>query len=402
MACEAWLEKLETACRTGRRDIRYMAITCAEGPVLEVINSVKEDEDWPVLKDEIRRCFSENKTPVHAAALLDGFPSQGPNQNLRAFLYKYTKLHKIATGVQARHDYDLRQKLHFLKCLRNTHIANKIGRNAAFKDYNIFSLAMCFHRALEMEGEFQVGKKYVPLKETGVLTVQVGQMSDAEICNLTKTTTPPAQTPTPMPRKFNPNPCFQCGLPGHKAVDCPFNQKDKVPEIGGKIHHFLETQTPVDKELWAEFFKKCIKAQTAKKFHRYRKKLQEAVTTAQTTAAVAAAQAAPAATMAGAKAPKRVTFAKPAETEPKSKIPDPGPPSSPSGGITQPTPRKKPVKIKREVDEVDSSPGIQVPKLTEEEETILATLENLGYFQPSETEGETEPETSEPSESESE
>ena len=129
-------------------------------------------------------------------------------------------------------------------------------------------------------------------------------MSDAEICNLTKTTTPPTQTPTPMPRKFNPNPCFQCGLPGHKAVDCPFNQKDKVLEIGGKIHHFLETQTPVDKELWAEFFNKCVKAQTAKKFRRYRKKLQEAVTAAQTTAVAATAQAAPAATIAGAKAPK--------------------------------------------------------------------------------------------------
>ena len=261
---------------------------------------------------------------------------------------------------------------------------------------------MCFGRALEMEGEFQVGEKCVPSEDPGVLAVQVGQMSDAEICNLTKTTTPPTQTPTPMLRKFNPNPCFQCGLPGHKAVDCPFNQKDKVPKIGGKIHHFLEMQTPVDKELWAQFLNKCIKAQTAKKFHRYRKKLQEAVTAAQTTAVAAAAQAAPAATMAGAKAPKRVTFVKPAETEPKLKMPDPGPSSFRSGGITQPTPRKKPVKIKKEVDEVDSSPGIQVPKLTEEEETILATLENSGYFQPSETEGETEPETSEPSESESE
>ena len=93
-----------------------------------------------------------------------------------------------------------------------------------------------------------------------------------------------------MLRKFNPNPCFQCGLPGHKAVDCPFNQKDKVLEIGGKIHHFLETQTPVDKELWEEFFNKCVKAQTAKKFRRYRKKLQEAVTAAQTTVVVAAAE----------------------------------------------------------------------------------------------------------------
>ena len=84
------------------------------------------------------------------------------------------------------------------------------------------------------------------------------------------------------------------------------------------------------------------------------------------------------------------------------KTPDSGPLTSPSGGITQPTPKKKPVKVKKVIDEVDSSPGIQMPKLTEEEETIFATLENSGYFQPSETEGETEPETSEPSESESE
>ena len=52
--CEVWIEKLETACRTGKRDIRDVAITCAEGPVLEVINSVKADEEWPVLRDEIR------------------------------------------------------------------------------------------------------------------------------------------------------------------------------------------------------------------------------------------------------------------------------------------------------------------------------------------------------------
>ena len=113
--CEGWIEKLETACRTGKRDIRDVAITCAEGPVLEVINSVKADEEWPVLRDEVRRCFLENKTPVHAAALLDEFPTQTANQNLRSFLYKYIKLHKMATGIQARDDFDLRQKLHFLK-----------------------------------------------------------------------------------------------------------------------------------------------------------------------------------------------------------------------------------------------------------------------------------------------
>ena len=47
--CEVWIEKLETACRTGKRDIRGVAITCVEGPVLEVINSIKANEEWPVL-----------------------------------------------------------------------------------------------------------------------------------------------------------------------------------------------------------------------------------------------------------------------------------------------------------------------------------------------------------------
>ena len=75
------------------------------------------------------------------------------------------KLHKMATNIQARDDYDLRQKLHFLKRLRNTRIANKIGRSTEFKDYNNFSLAMCFSPALEMEGEFQVGEKCVPRED---------------------------------------------------------------------------------------------------------------------------------------------------------------------------------------------------------------------------------------------
>ena len=250
-ACKEWLEKLETACRTGRRDIRDVAITCVEGPVPEVINSMQEDEEWPVLRDEIRRCFSDNKTPVHAAVLLEDFPAQGPNQNLRAFLYKYMKLHKMATNIQARHDYDLRQKLHFLKRLRNTRIANKIGRSAEFKDYNNFSLAMCFGQALEMEGEFQVGEKCVPREDPQIMVVDVARMSDAEICYLMRGHTP--VTPTPpmgIQTKFNPNPCFQCGFPGHKATNCLHVQKDKVPEIGGKIHHFMETYTPVDKELW--------------------------------------------------------------------------------------------------------------------------------------------------------
>ena len=118
------------------------------------------------------------KLPVHAAALLDEFPTQTANQNLRSFLYKYIKLHKMATGIQAREDFDLRQKLHFIKQLRNTRIANKIGRSAEFKDYNNFSLAMSFGRALEMEGEFQVGEKCIATEGPEVMAIDMARMTD--------------------------------------------------------------------------------------------------------------------------------------------------------------------------------------------------------------------------------
>ena len=401
--CEAWIEKLEVACRTGKRDIRDVAITCAEGPVLEVINSVKADEEWPILRDEIRRCFSENKTPVHAAALLDEFPTQTANQNLRSFLYKYIKLHKMATGIQAREDFDLRQKLHFLKRLRNTRIANKIGRSAEFKDYNNFSLAMCFGRALEMEGEFQVGEKCIATEEPEVMAIDMARMTDAEICQVTQGGNIPPQGNPHTAKKWNPNPCFRCGLSGHKAADCPTRDQDKQPEIGGKIHHFLEANTPVDRDLWADFFNKCVKAQAVKKFRRYRKKFQEAVTTAQgTTAPVGTIVTSPGTMTTGTRTTtKKVAFAQPLiESKNKNKGDPKGRAEAGPSKINQPTPKRKPTsKVKKEVNAIDGGADVDLGGLTPDEQDILDSLTTAGD---SETDivDDTTGETSEESDSE--
>ena len=401
--CEAWIEKLEVACRTGKRDIRDVAITCAEGPVLEVINSVKADEEWPILRDEIRRCFSENKTPVHAAALLDEFPPQTANQNLRSFLYKYIKLHKMATGIQAREDFDLRQKLHFLKRLRNTRIANKIGRSPEFKDYNNFSLAMCFGRALEMEGEFQVGEKCIATEEPEVMAIDMARMTDAEICQVTQGGNIPSQGNPQAAKKWNPNPCFRCGLSGHKAADCPTRDQNKPPEIGGKIHHVLEANTPVDRDLWADFFNKCVKAQAAKKFRKYRKKFQEAVTTAQgTTAPVGTVVASPGTMTTGTRTTtKKVAFAQPlVEPKNKNKGDLKGKTEAGPSKINQPTPKRKPTsKVKKEVNAIDGGADVDLGGLTPSEQEMLDTLrstEDSG----TDTVGDTAEETSEDSDSE--
>ena len=383
--CEVWIEKLETACRTGGRDIRDVAITCAEGPVLEVINSVEEDADWPEIKEEIRRCFSENKTRVHAAAMLEDFPVQGPNENLRSFVYKYVKIHKIATDLQAKNDYDLRQKLHFLKRLRNTRIANKIGRSNEFKNYDTFSLAMCLGRALEMEGEFQVGEKCITPGDPTVMNIDVGEMSDAQIYQVTgQDDKGRAQN---IPKRFNPNPCWKCGRPGHKALECPERDVAK-PDYVGTMNHSVNVTQPIDRDAWTAFFTKCVKANAAKKFRKFQKKFEKALTTAQatrgTTTGAVNTTTSPSTTATTMK--KHVHFApNPAKTATGSTSKNKMDPNKPMN-MGQPMPRRSP-RNKATVNEIDIENMIP-PTLTEDEEEVLQALEESGALDSEE--GETE------------
>ena len=61
-----------------------------------------------------------------------------------------------------------------------------------------------------------------------------------------------------------------------------------------------------------------------------------------------------------------------------------------TGGITQPPPKKKTTRVKKEVSEIETPAELKVPDLSEEEAKILNTLERTGYFEATDTEGETE------------
>ena len=159
---EPWLSKLESACLVGKRDVREVAICSSTGPVLEVLNSIEDKEDSATHRDELRCCFSTNKTRVHAADLLSNFWHQHANENLRSFIHQYTKMHHQAIGLKPENDYDLSRKVEFRKRIQNTQIANKIIKSNRFKDYTRYSLQACFARALELDGDFQVGEVVTP------------------------------------------------------------------------------------------------------------------------------------------------------------------------------------------------------------------------------------------------
>ena len=85
---EPLLEQLQNACRVGKHDIWEVAMCCASRTVLEVLQSMDPVLGWSKIHDELRRCFSPNRTSAHAAALLIAFHKQNKNENLRLFIYK--------------------------------------------------------------------------------------------------------------------------------------------------------------------------------------------------------------------------------------------------------------------------------------------------------------------------
>ena len=147
---EPWLTQLENACIVGKRDVWEVAICSCMGPVLEVISSIDPTEPWSIHRDELRRCFSPNKTRVHAANLLNNFHLQHAVENHRSYIHQYSKIHRQATGLQPEEDYDLGRKVEFMKRLRNSAIANKIIKSQQFKEYTRYSLQSCFAKALEL------------------------------------------------------------------------------------------------------------------------------------------------------------------------------------------------------------------------------------------------------------
>ena len=152
---------------------------CASRPVLEVLQSMDPSLGWSEIHDELRRCFSPNRTSAHAAALLITFHKQNKNENLRLFIYQYMKLHAQATGMSPKEDYDLMQKVEFLKRLYKF-IGNKIIRSNALKSYTTFSMADCFSKALELKGEYQVGKVVSPGMDLQVMSA-TGQLTAEEV-----------------------------------------------------------------------------------------------------------------------------------------------------------------------------------------------------------------------------
>ena len=81
-----WLDRLEAACYYCGRDIKTEALGRSAGPVQNVIMALPHTKSWSAIREELKRCFSDQISLGHTAAQLENM-TQKPNEPLRLYIY---------------------------------------------------------------------------------------------------------------------------------------------------------------------------------------------------------------------------------------------------------------------------------------------------------------------------
>ena len=267
---DTWVDQIMTACKISGRDPKMVALTKSTGAVTEVILSMKQGITWVEFVEELRRCFSDSKTRVHAAAIFNDFRRQEDNENLRSYIHKYTKLHREATGKATDEDFDTQVKLHFLSRLRNSTIATKISQSEEFEKFDTYSLRNCIEAALVMESKLQIKEMVITARENlegkdpKVMEITEEEVQEEEI-NLLQEDKGPV-------RYTNPNlanlVCFKCGGYGHFGRDCVDDKKamDQLEDrIVGRIKHSFDAYTPVTLQYMNDMIVKAAKLEISRR-----------------------------------------------------------------------------------------------------------------------------------------
>ena len=140
-----WLEGLGAACFHSGRNIKTEALGRSTGPVQNVIMALPNARSWRAIREELKRCFSDQTSLGHVAALLENM-TQKPNEPLSLYIFRYLKIHKSITKRDACYDTDPSRWFRFLNGITNTTIADKITQSEFLPQ----NLQQCFEKALRL------------------------------------------------------------------------------------------------------------------------------------------------------------------------------------------------------------------------------------------------------------
>ena len=173
-----WLEHLEAACFYSGRKVKTEALGRSAGPVQNVLMVLPHARSWRAIREELKRCFSDQTSLGHAAAQLENM-TQKPNEPLRLYIYRYSKIHKSVTKRDACYNTDPSRWFRFLTSITNTTIADKITRSKFLPQ----NLQQCFEKALRLEASLQLSKGVNMARKTTIMNVNV---EDEDEVNLIK------------------------------------------------------------------------------------------------------------------------------------------------------------------------------------------------------------------------
>ena len=91
-----WLECLEASCFYSGRNIKTEVLGRSAGPVQNVIMALPNARSAKASREELKRCFTNQTSLGHASAQLENM-TQKPNEPLKLYIFRYSKIHKSVT-----------------------------------------------------------------------------------------------------------------------------------------------------------------------------------------------------------------------------------------------------------------------------------------------------------------
>ena len=265
-----WLECLEAACFYSGRNIKTETLGRSAGPVQNVIMAFPNAHSCKAIREELKRCFSDQTSLGHAAAQLK-YMTQKPNEPLRLYIFRYSKIHKSVTKQDACYDTDPLRWFRFLTSITNTTIADKITRSKNLPQ----NLQQCFEKALRLEASLQLSEGVNMARRTTVMNVDVDTEDEV---NLIKDV------------RARSNACYKCGEMGHFQMDCKYDgdkpsdnkqeqdgNYDLYDPVVGKGMRNLVATTPITAKAMRSLYAKLNRQKGLKRTYRRRYKDLQAV-----------------------------------------------------------------------------------------------------------------------------
>ena len=270
-----WLENLEAAWFYSGRNIKTETLGRSTGPIQNIIMALPNARSWRPIREELKRCFSDQTSLGHAAAQLQNM-TQKSNEPLRLYIFTYSKIHKSVTKRDVCYDKDSSRWFRFLTSITNTTIADKITQSKFLPQ----NLQQCFEKALRLKASLQLSEGVNMAWKATVMNVD---LDGEDELNLIKDA------------RARSNACYKCGKVGHFQRDCKYDRDkptysqqaqggqtffDSYDPVVGKWITNLVATTPITakamKSLYAELNRQKDLKQTYRKKY---KDLQAVVTT---------------------------------------------------------------------------------------------------------------------------